>query len=118
MTPSQQIKKQITEIKDWRGEVYGKIRNLINQADPGLKEEIKWGSPIWVSKTNVCSICVLKDHVKVMFFQGASLDDPDKLFNAGFDAKKTRAIDLFKNDLLDEKTFKKLIVSAVKQNRF
>ena len=34
-----------------------------------------------------------KDHVKLNFFNGASLKDPKHLFNAGLDAKATRAID-------------------------
>ena len=40
--------------------------------------------------------------MKLNFFKGASLDDPAGLFNAGLDAKATRAIDLHKGESLDE----------------
>jgi len=36
--------------------------------------------------------------VKLNFFKGASLEDPHGLFNAGLDAKATRAIDFSKGD--------------------
>jgi hypothetical protein len=50
------------------------------------------------------------------FFQGASLEDPHKLFNAGLDAKKTRAIDFREGDAVDESALKDLIRAAVAHN--
>jgi hypothetical protein len=55
--------------------------------------------------------------VKLNFFKGASLDDPAGLFNAGLDAKATRAIDLHKGDRLDETALQQLIRAAVALNR-
>jgi len=55
--------------------------------------------------------------VKMNFFQGASLPDPHKLFNAGLEAKKTRAVDFHENDKIDEPAMKDLIRSAVAYNR-
>jgi hypothetical protein len=50
------------------------------------------------------------------FFQGAFLEDPHRLFNAGLDAKKTRAIDFREGALVDESALKELICSAVAHN--
>jgi len=58
-----------------------------------------------------------KGSVKMNFFQGASLPDPHKLFNAGLEAKKTRAIDFHENDKIDEPPLKDLVRSAVAYNR-
>ncbi len=58
-----------------------------------------------------------KGSVKMNFFQGASLPDPHELFNAGLDAKKTRAIDFYENDKISESELKDLIRSAVAHNR-
>ena len=55
--------------------------------------------------------------MKLNFFKGASLDDPAGLFNAGLDAKATRAIDLHQGDRLDEAAFRDLIRAAVALNR-
>jgi len=51
------------------------------------------------------------------FFQGASLPDPHKLFNAGLEAKKTRAIDFHESDKINEPALKGLIRAAVAHNR-
>jgi hypothetical protein len=42
-----------------------------------------------------------KDKVKLTFSNGASLPDPDKLFNAGLGGNKWRAIDLFDGDKIN-----------------
>ena len=74
------------------------LRKLINGADPNLNEDWKWGTPVWTHKGNVISLGAFKEHVKINFFKGASLDDPKGLFNAGLDAKATRSIDLRESD--------------------
>ncbi|MGH2582648.1 MAG: DUF1801 domain-containing protein [Anaerolineales bacterium] len=116
MDVSKQIDKSIAEIKDWRGKELARLRKLIHQADPHIVEEWKWNSPIFSKNGMVCSIGAFKDHVKINFFKGASLKDPKKLFNAGLDAKATRAIDLFEGDNLDEKAFKDLVKAGVVYN--
>jgi hypothetical protein len=54
--------------------------------------------------------------VKLTFFQGASLKDPARLFNASLVGKTRRAIDIRQNDEIDEAAFKKLIREAVAFN--
>jgi hypothetical protein len=93
---SQQITKQIEELGDWRGTLCARLRKLINEADPNLTEEVKWGTAVWTSNELVCAVGAFKDHVKLNFFKSASLNDPKGLFNAGLDAKATRAIDFAK----------------------
>ena len=71
---------------------------------------------MWTLKGNVVASGVFKDHVKLNFFKGASLPDPKKLFNAGLEAKATRAIDITEGDKLDEAALKDLIRAAVDFN--
>jgi len=115
-TPSEQIDKQIADLADWRGERMAALRKLINEADPNLKEDWKWGVPIWTYNGNVVGIAAFKEHVKINFFKGASLPDPKGLFNAGLDAKASRSIDLYENDTIDEQALKDLILAAVNHN--
>src|SRR4030095_1265539 len=93
MTASQHIDNYIQEFTDWRGSLLTKLRKLILEAAPDLTEEWKWDTPVWSYKGNVLAGGIFKDHVKLNFFKGASLDDPKGLFNAGLDAKANRAID-------------------------
>jgi hypothetical protein len=58
-----------------------------------------------------------KDKVKLTFSHGASLPDPDKLFNAGFGGKVWRAIDIFEGDTINERALKNLVRAAVDYNQ-
>jgi hypothetical protein len=116
MNASDQINKRISETKDWRGKQLARLRQLIHAADPDIAEEWKWDSPVFTHGGMVCSIGAFKDHEKVNVFKGASIADPDGLFNAGLEAKTTRAIDLHEGEKLDEKAFKKLVAAAVAHN--
>ncbi len=113
---SQLITKQIAELSDWRGAMIARLRKLILAASPGITEEFKWGTAVWSQNGLVCSAGAFKDHVKINFFKGASLKDPRHLFNAGLDAKGTRAIDFSKGDKVNEAALKDLIRAAVAQN--
>jgi hypothetical protein len=115
-TPSEEIDKHIAELPDWRGQRMAELRKLINEADPNLKEDWKWGTPVWTANGNVVSLGAFKEHVKINLFKGASLPDPRGLFNAGLDAKATRSIDLREDDPIDEQALRDLIRAAVNQN--
>jgi hypothetical protein len=116
MNPSQLIDKQIAEMSDWRGELMTRIRKIIHEADPEITEEWKWDTAVWTHNGMVCAVGGFKDHLKINFFQGAALPDPNKLFNAGLEAKKTRAIDLYENGEINEPALKELIHQAVTHN--
>ena len=116
LTPSQQIENYIKGLTDWRGKTVARLRNLIREAAPELSEEWKWDTPVWSHKGNVVAAGVFKDHVKLNFFKGASLKDPNGLFNAGLDAKATRAIDFNADAVLDESALKDLVREAVAYN--
>ena len=116
MNPSERIDTYIAELADWRGQMIARLRTLIHEADPDITEEWKWETPVWSHSGLVCSAGVFKKAVKMNFFQGAILADPQKLFNAGLDAKKTRAIDFHEGDAIDESAVKDLIRTAVAHN--
>ena len=116
LTPSQEIDKFINDLSDWRGTWIRKFRALILKTAPEVAEDWKWGVPVWTCKGNVVASGVFKDHVKLNFFKGASLPDPKKLFNAGLEAKATRAIDIAEGDKVDEAALKDLIRAAVAFN--
>jgi hypothetical protein len=116
MNPSELIDKQIAELADWRGQIFARLRKLILEADPDITEEWKWNTAVWSHQGLVCAVGTFKETVKMNFFQGALLEDPHKLFNAGLDAKKTRAIDFREGDAVDESALKDLIRTAVAHN--
>jgi hypothetical protein len=115
-TPSDRITNQIAQLNDWRGKILSRLRKLILEADPHIAEEWKWNAPVWAREGLVCSSCAFKDHVKLNFFSGAAVKDPKRLFNAGLDAKKSRAIDFNERSIIDAPALKELVRAAITHN--
>jgi hypothetical protein len=116
LNPSEQITNRIGELKDWRGAMLARLRNLILEASPQLEETWKWDTPVWSYQGNVVAFGAFNDHVKLNFFKGAALPDPDSLFNAGLDAKTTRAVDIYEGDAINAPALQALVRAAVALN--
>ncbi|MGY4512596.1 DUF1801 domain-containing protein [Bradyrhizobium sp. USDA 3650] len=116
-TPSRMIDGRIKELGDWRGEMLGRIRGLIKEADPDVVEEWKWrGVPVWEHDGIICTGETYKAVVKMTFAKGAALEDPAGLFNSSLDGNVRRAIDIREGEKINEKALKALIRAAVELN--
>jgi hypothetical protein len=118
MDPSERIDQLIAGLTDWRGKTLARIRKIILEADRQIIEEWKWmGSPVWSHYGIIAVGNAHKDKVKLTFSHGASLPDPDKLFNAGLGGNAWRAIDLFEGDKINGRALKTLVRAAVDYNQ-
>lgn len=123
-SPTRQPAATNQEQTDWRTETLARVHKIIQQADPEAVEEIKWrkpsngmaGVPVWSHAGIICTGETYKNAVKLTFMQGASLDDPKKLFNSSLEGNTRRAIDIHQDDKIDEKALKTLIQAAVAFN--
>ena len=113
---SRMIDNRIEELGGWRGEMLGKLRGLIKQADPDVVEEWKWDVPVWSHDGLICTGESYKQVVKMTFAKGAALDDPSHLFNSSLEGNTRRAIDFREGEKIDEKALKALIRAAVTLN--
>jgi hypothetical protein len=116
-SPSKLIDGRIKELGDWRGEMLGRLRALIHQADPDVTEAWKWrGVPVWEHDGIITTGESYKAVVKLTFAKGASLKDPAGLFNSSLEGNTRRAIDFREGGKINEKAFKALISEAVAAN--
>jgi hypothetical protein len=116
-SPSQQIDKLIAGIPDWRAKTFGNLRRVVHEADPEIVEEWKWmGTATFYHDGLVLLFNPHKDKVKLTFYEGARLPDPNKLFNAGLEGGKWRAIDFVEGDKVNERALKALVRAAVALN--
>ena len=113
---------RIKELKDWRGKMLAKVREIIREADPEIVEEWKWvkptspGVPVFSHGGIVCTGETYKDKVKMTFAKGAALKDPSGLFNSSLEGNVRRAIDVHEGDKIKEAALKDLIRAAVALN--
>ena len=119
----QQIDAIIKMYSGWKGEMLAHLRDLIKQADPEVIEEVKWktpsrpeGLPVWSHDGILCIAEMWKDNVKLVFFKGAQMKDPHKLFNARLKSRTDRAVEFREGDTVDESALKALIFEAMKLN--
>ena len=122
-SPSRSIDAKIAELGGWRGEALARMRKLIREADPDIVEEVKWrkpgnpsGVPVWEHAGILCTGETYKDKVKLTFANGASLEDPSRLFNSSLDGNTRRAIDICEGEEIDGAAFKALVREAVAVN--
>ena len=113
---SELISQRIAELVDWRGETLGRMRKLVQEADPDVVEEWKWGIPVWSHDGIITTGETYKNHVKLTFAKGASLKDPAHLFNSSLEGNVRRAIDIHAGEKIDESAFKALVREAVALN--
>ena len=120
---SARIDRTIADLGGWRAETLGRMRQLIREADPAVVEEVKWvkpsnpaGVPTWSHDGIICTGEAYKTTVKLTFANGASLEDPDDLFNSSLGGNTRRAIDIHEGHEVDAEAFKALIRAAVDCN--
>jgi hypothetical protein len=118
------IDAKIESLADWRGAMLGKLRALIREADPEVVETVKWrkpsnpaGVPVWEHDGIICTGETYRDKVKLTFANGASIDDPRRLFNSSLDGNTRRAIDFAEGAEVDAAALKALVREAVAFNR-
>jgi len=118
MNASQHIDRLIAKTTDWRGKTLASVRKTILGADPEIIEEWKWmGSPVWSRNGIIAVGNAHKNWVKLTFANGASLADPDKLFNNGLGGNKWRSIDFFEGDKVNAPALKALVRAAINYNQ-
>lgn len=114
---SQLIDEHIESLEGWQGKTLARMRKLILEADPEAVEEVKWrGVPVWSHGGILCTGETYKKAVKLTFAKGASLPDPEGLFNASLEGNMRRAIDIHEGEQVDAKAFKTLIQAAAALN--
>lgn len=119
---SEEIDEMITNTPDWRASALAELRRIVHAADPEITEAVKWrrpsnpmGSAVFEHNGIVCMGVLLKGRVRLVLNQGASLPDPEKLFNAQLKGK-SRAIDFYEDDPLREEALIPLIRAGVEKN--
>jgi hypothetical protein len=123
MTSESQVDAKIKGLGDWRGKTLSQLRALIKTADPTVIEEMKWkkpsnpsGVPVWSHDGIICIGEPLKNATRLTFPNGASIKDPQKLFNARLDGNAVRAIDFHEGDSANEAALKAIVLDAVRLN--
>jgi hypothetical protein len=113
---NQRVDDYIRSLAPWQAQICNKARQLIHQAEPNIKEEIKFTNrPYFTYKGNVCALLAAKDHVNIFIYDPIA-PDPDGVINQGHENQTARAIQVAKDDFPNEEAFIQLIKAVVENN--
>ncbi|NIJ06420.1 hypothetical protein FHS31_000002 [Sphingomonas vulcanisoli] len=117
LTAAEHIDARIAELGGWRGETLARVRAIVHEAVPDIVEGWKWlGVPTFEKGGILFTGETYKKVVKLTFAKGASLPDPDGLFNSSLDGNVRRAIDISEDEMVDAGALRALILAAVEAN--
>ncbi|MDQ2727322.1 MAG: DUF1801 domain-containing protein [Actinomycetota bacterium] len=118
MKPSEHIDNLITAHPDWRGAMLSEARRTILEVDADIVEEWKYmGAPVWELEGPLIVGNIFKTKLKLGFMYGASLHDPESLFNGELKGNQRRSYELGEGDTLNEHALKHLVRAAIERNR-
>ena len=111
----EKIESYLNSLPDWQRTNLELFRTLLHEVSPTIVEDFKWNVPVFILGGKMFfAMSAFKAHTKYNFIgNGASLEDPKKLFNNGLDSKKSRSIDLREGETIDVAALKSLIRAAV-----
>lgn len=113
----QRIDAYINSLEDWQKAICNKARGLIHQAEPSIKEDIKFTNrPFFTYKGNVCAFLAAKKHVNI-FIYDPTAPDPGHIINQGNANKTARSIQVSRDSFPDEQLFMNLIREVVARNK-
>lgn len=99
------------------------ICNFIKEVNPEITQDVNWpmptsplGEPTWSHEGILCTGVSYKDKVKLTFFKDTLLVNPHDLFIAGQGGGKRCAIDIRRDDSLNETMFKEPVREAMTVN--
>ncbi len=78
------------KVNSWREE----LENLRQIAlESGLKEEVKWGIPVYTHKgKNILSVSALKNYALMGFFKGVLMSDPENILEKQSNIQEARVL--------------------------
>ena len=115
MGRSKNVDSWIAEYGPEHRKIAGKLRDLILDAEPDLKESIKWSNPTYEKDGNVCYLACNDKYVTLGFFNGAALNDPDKLIEGT--GAKMRHVKVWTMADIDDAKVTAWVKQAVMLNR-
>jgi hypothetical protein len=114
---SVRIDELIAGTPDWRGATLARARRAILEVDPGVVEEWKYlGAPVWSLGGTLVVGGVFQRKVKLGFLWGASLPDPEGLFNGELGGKQRRSVEFAEGDEVRVAPLQDLVRAAIARN--
>ena len=109
------VDRYIEGLEKSKGEIVTKVRQIILDASPNIKESIKWAQPVYESNGPFAYIKALKNDVNFGFWRGIDIVDPKEILQGS--GEKMRHIKLKNFTDIDENLFSDFVRQAIELNK-
>lgn len=109
---NQEIKDYVSSLSPFQKDLVLEVREVVLSADKKIKEGIKWGSIAFFNNKNICGYRVAKQHVTLLFMEGASLNDTHGILSGS--GAKARTIKITEAADIHQAAIKDLVQQALK----
>ena len=107
----------IDRLPEWQQEICRQVREIVHAADPEVTETIKRSvQPYFVLDGNICALLATKDHVNV-FVYDPTVPDPAGLINQGHGNATAKAIQIYRDDVINRPALLDLFRAVIANNR-
>lgn len=111
------IDDYIARLPGWQQEICQHVRSLVHRADDDVEETIKRTvRPYFVLDGNICALLATKDHVNV-FVYDPTVADPAGIINQGLQNSTAKAIQIYRDDPIDDAAMIALFQAVIANNR-
>jgi hypothetical protein len=94
------------------------VRDLVHAADPAVVETIKrTDRPYFVLDGNICALQATRDHVNVFLYDGAMVDDPERIITGGHTNTTARTVAIREGERINKRALSAMIRQIVGNNR-
>jgi hypothetical protein len=113
----QRVDDYFKTLPEWQQDICQRVRELVHTADPEVTETIRrTNRPYFTLKGNICALLGAKDHVNVFIYDPIA-PDPEGIINQGQDNVTARAIQIRRDDTLNECALVTLLQAVIANNR-
>ena len=111
------VDEYIDQLPEWQQEICRQVREIVHAADPEVTETIKRSvQPYFVLDGNICALLATKDHVNV-FVYDPTVPDPSGLINQGHGNATAKAIQIYRDDVINRPALLDLFRAVIANNR-
>ena len=89
------------------------IREAVLSADDRVQEGIKWGSVAFFHKKNICGYRIAKNHVTLLFMEGASLEDKYRILSG--EGNKARTYQVTEKETVNKEAIVDLVLQCLEK---
>lgn len=110
------VNNYISELPDWSKAICNKLRQIILSVSPQVQEDWKWNHPNYYCNGMLCGVWAFKEHVTLVFFQGALIDDHYAVLSSYADNLHNRHIKYSDVSQINEEIIKNYLLQAINNN--